>query len=71
MLIILSRYIEKQNTVTLKQLSRHFEIEAYALEPLLEFLERKKIIKTFSVCRSSCAGCNPDATYIFCQRAKN
>ena len=61
MLLAIEQLIRERRTVSLRDLSIHFEAEPSALEPMLERLVRKgRVLKTVtggSPCGKRCPGC--------------
>ncbi len=63
MLLKLRDFIKRENVVSSQQLTREFYIDELALQPLLDFWIRKRVIQPVSEsrnCQSSCMGCKPN-----------
>ena len=65
MLLALRNYLAKERCVSLKQISRAFQVDIKALEPMLEvWVARGIIVKMVkeNACSGACAGCYPEMT---------
>lgn len=62
----LKQFILSSRVVSLQQLSRHFQIEADALLPMLQIWQRKGVIRPCESsrgCSKPCSGCQPSNQY--------
>jgi len=71
MLLQIREFIAREHTVSITQLARYFQMDEYAVQPILEILIRKKIIRVAvqaKSCHNSCHKCptNTQRYYQYC-----
>lgn len=70
MLLQLRDYIIRENVVSTQQMLREFNIDASALQPMLDFWIKKGIIAPHQnkpSCQSACSRCTTTTTVVFYQ----
>lgn len=66
MLLQIRDYILRQNVVSLKQLSREFQTDEQALQPMLAiWLAKGLISQTSAQCGKVCGGCKVNADIVY------
>ena len=66
MLLALRNFIAREQTVSMQRLSREFNIDKKALEPMLAiWIARDIICRSEAHCKSSCLNCNSAVFYSY------